>query len=768
MKNALELNKDLETNPPKEDTTTPNYDAQQQEGYEDPLKDKTDLQKALMDILKDFDLQEEPNRSINIRVWKKCENYWHHLQNTYWSEFAGDWKTPDFYYKRNPDEIPELGDYDYKIVNIYRAHGESIVAALSVNTPPIRFFPEDANSSEDVQTAKCYSKAAKMIERQNSAKLLLMRMIYILFNQGLVAVHNYTHESEDYGTTKCPIYGKKKGYFTKLLCPACGETLSEHGPAWKKPPTIANDSEMQCDTCDNVSIPEIETEERDVEYVEREEERPKIRQRIAIYGPLNVKISSYAYDQKSAGILVYDAEQDLGRAQEMYPDIAGNMRTGTLANDQGTEARKPNSAYDAYSRNNVTVRQAWIRPWMFNKFSKTGNPKDDAIVNELKKIFPYGCCLHAVNDTYAESHKESLDSAWSLSFNPMDRYIHSDPIGLGLLPIQDMKNTMVNLSLESIEYGVPETFVDPEVLDLEQYKTAQGGPGMTFPIKSAIPGADISKSFYQNKTSTLTDEAGRLESRIDANGQFISGDYPSIYGGPPQGSDTAAVYSMSRQQALQRLGTTWSIISFLWADVMKRSVDGFFSNLKEDQHYVDKAGENDFINIWIRKNELTGNVGEVYPEGNDQFPVSWAQKRDILMQLIQMQNPMIEAVLSDPNNRTQIANLIGLDEMYIPGDQDRRKQLNEISLLIQQDPISNQASSIPPEIQIDDHLVHMQTCKHWMNSEIGQMFKEDYPSRYMNVMLHMIEHEMALTMGTGTPGRTPEGQPEPSAGNEVG
>jgi len=744
----------VSTEDPKISKSGDSQEERNDEEYKDPLEGREDLQKALIDILRDFDILEEPNRNYGIRLWKKCENYWHHVQNIYWSASADDWKTPDYFRLQFPDS--DISDTELKIINIYRAHGESIVAALSVGTPTIRFFPEDADNPVDVSTSKAYSKLAKMIERQNKAKLLLMRMIYILFNQGMVAVHNYSHESEDYGTRQIPKYDTQKANYSKLLCSNCGETLSEHGPNLDGPIKFTDNTPVVCPTCENEVTPTQEDEVRDEQYIKGYETKPKCRQKLAAYGPLNIKISSYAYDQKSVGILVFDSEQNYPKAQEMYPNIADKMRTGPLAEDVSVQARMPNTVQDAYNRMNVTVRQVWMRPWMFNSYSKQGNPHNDSIVKELKAIFPNGVCLHAVNDTYAESHKENLDKSWTLSFNPCDRFIQSDPVGLSLIPVQDIKNMVVNLSVESIEYGIPETFVDPEVLDLDSYKMQRGGPGMVFPIKAALPGGDISKSFYNNKQSTLTDEAGRLESRIDAAGQFVSGDYPSIYGGPNFG-DTAAEYSMSRQQALQRLSTTWTIINFLWAEVMKNSAEGYIANIKEDEYYVQETGDNDFINIWIRKSELEGNIGDVFPEGSEQFPTSWAQQREILMQLIGMQNPMLEAVISDPNNRTEIATILGLTSLTIPGDQDRRKQLAEISILIQQDAIQPQIppdvdpkiaqqmqpqTTLQPEEKVDDHEAHIQTCKHWLNSEVGQYFKDQKPGKYMNVVLHMEAHQM--------------------------
>jgi hypothetical protein len=764
-----------DTNQAQDPSSTTSQESAKKWKEEDPLKDKEELQRALMSILHDFDIAEESSRSYNLRIWKKCENYFHHLQQTYWSSYANAWVLPEFFYKQNPEEDLDLADL--KVINIYRAHAESIVAALSVNVPTIAFPPADADKPEDLSTGKAKSKIGKMIERQNKAKLLLMRMIYILFNQGLVAVHNYPHESEEYGTYQEPQKDTKKVRMIDVLCSNCAETLDSLGPIEDNQKMQPNIGPVTCPVCENEMTPITEEREEEAEYIKEYKVKGKVRQKLAVYGPLNVKIPTHAYDQRAIGILNLDAEQNLAKAQEIYPHIAGNMRA---VNSAGTseQARMPNAAYDSYSRNNVTVRQTWLRPWQFNSFAKTGDPHEDEVVRELKEIFPNGCCFHAVGDVYAESYPETLDDAWSLSFNPLDRFLHADPIGLGLIPIQDMKNEMVNLELESLEHGVSEKFVDPEVLDLKEYAAARGGPGMVFPLKSVMPGQNVQNSFFETKTSTLSDEAGRFELRMDQAGQFVTGDYPSIYGGPNSG-DTAREYDISRQQALQRLSITWTIINFLWADVIDRAVDGHISNLKEDEHYVDKlAGSDDFVNIWIRKDELEGSTGEAYAESSEQFPVSWAQQRDILMNLMMQQNPLVDAVIADPNNRTQVAQLLGLPNFYIPGDQAKRKQLAEISKLIREEPIPPTPgnpmtgeqglppmSTIEPE-KIDDHFVHAETCKFWMNSDIGQYYKENKPSAYANVMLHHDMHEQLAMATMMPPPGAEQGNDNSEQGNE--
>lgn len=163
-----------------------------------------------------------------------------------------------------------------------------------------------------------------------------------------------------------------------------------------------------------------------------------------------------------------------------------------------------------------------------------------------------------------------------------------------------------------------------------------------------------------------------------------------------------------------------------------------------------------FINVWIRKSEMTGKIGEVIAETSETFPISNAQKRDMLMKLLEMQDPNIGAAIFHPENSGSVAQLVGFGDFYIPGDDDRSKQLNEITeLLVAQpmpagmDPMTGQPMFQPtvmPDQDIDDHDIHMQTVKAFLVSETGQQVKKENPMGFQNCLAHYKAHEMAQMM----------------------
>src|SRR5690348_5697584 len=94
---------------------------------------------ALKDMIEEFDRVEQPVRERMIRYWKKCELFWKGIQNIYWDWTARDYRRLETYgqdFNKGYEPNEEL-DYYYqdKIVNIFRAHGESVISALSQDIP---------------------------------------------------------------------------------------------------------------------------------------------------------------------------------------------------------------------------------------------------------------------------------------------------------------------------------------------------------------------------------------------------------------------------------------------------------------------------------------------------------------------------------------------------------------------------------------------------------------------------------------------------------
>ncbi|MFZ2196999.1 MAG: hypothetical protein WAV13_04650, partial [Thermodesulfovibrionales bacterium] len=179
-----------------------------------------ELQGCLRELVKDFDEEDTTIRENQVRLWKKLEEYWDGFQMIFWSDRDQSWISPEsvrFEDVFSDEEVAQLGPiYDY-VVDIYKAHGESIIAALSSTIPTLRYRPDDADSEADRLTARTFSKIADLLYVHNKAKLLFLRAMYYIYNAGNVFSYRYVESSPKFGTFKIPKVGTEE----VTVCPIC-------------------------------------------------------------------------------------------------------------------------------------------------------------------------------------------------------------------------------------------------------------------------------------------------------------------------------------------------------------------------------------------------------------------------------------------------------------------------------------------------------------------------------------------------------------------
>jgi hypothetical protein len=507
-----------------------------------------------------------------------------------------------------------------------------------------------------------------------------------------------------------------------------------------------------CPNCGANVAPMIETEEEPIQELDWEETVAKSRQIIELYGAINVQIMPRARTLQQSGYLILNDEHDVAEMQEKFPHIADQIVPTADSDRYDRWARTPSISASDDDAEICTCRQIWLRPWMFNKVGKS----DDERVLALKAQFPSGLRAIYINDVLAEVNDEDMDEYWTVSVDPILDRVHGQPYANPLVPIQEMTNEVFQLTVETIRHGIPETFVDSSVIDLQKYRSMEVSPGSLYPVKAPV-GGNISAAFYTNRAALLSREHKEFHDDLQTAGQFVLGTVPSVYGGTMQGgSDTASEYSMSRAQALQRLQIIYKMISFFWSDVESKAVKCYAKNMKTDEKIVKSQGKNSFVNVWIRKAEMNGEVGQVEPELSEQFPLAWSQKRDIIMRLLELNNEALNEALFHPENRHTVADLVGITELTVPGDADRSKQLYEIYELLQGQPQPIGLNpmdgtpilepTVPVEKDIDDHIVHKAVIKEWCVSEIGMDQKMTNPGGYMNVVAHLSMHVEAEQM----------------------
>lgn len=712
-------------------------------------KPSEEIQQLLKRVVEHYDMEDRSIRERQIRLWKKLKYYWDGFQRVWWNEVAHDWRTYDTI---QDAETNDAAYYD-KQINIFRAFLESIIAALSVSVPSVVCFPDDAENPLDLSTARAGNKIGDLIYKHNDAFLLWLHALYIFCTEGLIFAYNYTKEDESYGTYTKPEYKDEEIEQEIKICPICHEQMADEvlsnreadeydpGDDDVEVKDILNTDGAICPHCLEAVDPEIQKTKVIVTRLVGITTHPKSRQRIEVHGGLFCKIALYAQKQCDTPYLIYAYETDNSYVLERWPELREKYSnaekltsaTGTMSDGYEKWARLSTQYRGQYPTNTTTVRNCWLRPCAFNVL-----PKKEAA--QLTEKYPDGCRVVLVNDIFCEAENECLDDHWTLSHNPLSDYLHHDPLGNLLVSVQDITNDMVSLVLQTIEHGIPQTFADPETLDFNKYAQMESTPGAIYAAKPKA-GRALGESFYEVKTAQLSGEVLPFSQKMQEAGQLVSGALPSLFGGvaPGQGK-TAAQYSMSRAQALQRLNTTYKILQEWWKGIFGKVIPAYIKDVAEDERIVERADKNNYVNVVIRKAELMGKIGSVELDVSDQLPLTWQQKKDVVMQLMNMNNPEIMNALIHPENIEILQEVIGLEDFAIPGEDDRQKQYEEIEQLLASQPLDQMTPSVGIDPMLDNNAIHAELCKRYLISERGRLAKIENPAGYQNILLHMQQH----------------------------
>jgi predicted RNA-binding Zn-ribbon protein involved in translation (DUF1610 family) len=687
------------------------------------IKLRDELQLELVSILKKIETRDQPVRDRQLKLLKELELYWKNIHNIFWDDTVKDWRNI------NDQSIQQDLDTYYadKVINIYRAHGESIIAALTQDLPQTIFVPDDAENQDDLRASEAWTSTSELIARQQKAILLAIRALYLMYNAGTIAGYVYSKASEENGTYKIPNYEKGKVYTDFHICPNCGYDLSASVRTTEADTVPAP---VTCEKCGETVIPLVETDEEEVPIIKGYRVENKPRPVIEIYGMLNVRLPHFAANQKECGYLILETESD----RQYAKDIAGkDVGEGSDTYASGRWARL-DADFDWEHANEITTwRRVWLRPWQFQEAK-------EEFIKPLQKLFPNGCYFLMMNDHFIECDNESLDEHWVISASPLSNHIHAEPLGLPVKAVQDMRSELVILQLQAMEYGIPETWADPQVIDFVSYNKSEAAPGKVYPVKSAPTGKRLEDSFATLKTAVYPKEAEEFKRSLDQDGQFVLGDFPSIYGGMQSGgSKTYAEYSASQARALQRLSISYKIFSIFWAGVTEKATRIFINEMKEDEKFVKKSGSS-WINVWIRRADLVGKIGSVEPETNSAFPMSFTQKKDALIKLLEYKDPAVTAVITHPENAGVVARYLGFPELYIPGDDSRNKQLYEIQEMLEV------GQFIIPDPDLDDHKVEYEACLAWLNGPYGLDTKTTNIQGYDMIKEHARIHKQIMDM----------------------
>lgn len=722
---------------------------------------------ALEDLLKDARDEDRFVREDYVRLWKRLEYYWNNILDIFLDPVARDWRVPNW------DTLEEEGEVAPRLINIYRPHGEAIVAALSVTVPNVFFHPDDADSPDDLEASKAYRTITELLALHNDAPMMICKAVVILFNQGTIFGYNYYHRDPKFGEYEKPKVEFKDIQIFEALCPQCGagldagvvgnaqsqgqspegippEQQTQLPPQGGGPPLQSGGEQnnpqqsqagpggqqigepiYQCQECGYNGPAEINQSAEKLPQIVGFDKTAKGSVCQELFSGLHVKVPAYVRKQEECGYLLLEFTQSAAMLRSIYKDRADKINA-QIDVDTASFSKIPLQYLGQFPDNAANVSCIWIRPY---HYWQLGVGKRE-IIDHLTQNFPDGLYAIFINDEFMEVYPENMDEHWTISKNPLGQYIYGKPLGENLATVQDIRAQLVEIELQTAEHGIPETFADGKVLDFKKYGEGRARPGMVTQVNPRA-GRSISDAFFTTKSAVLSQEIDPLRQHIDADAQFVVGSFPSVYGGPATGgSKTASEYSQSRANALQRLGTFWKIVSIFWGQFQARSAVEYANVLKElgkDERFTKREGQG-FINLWIRASALSGKIGRVEPEATEQLPASWAQKKDAIQQLLMSGVEPIISVLTHPRNAEIMKEAIGLNELYIPGEENTMRQYKEFGIM-------SQGIPLPTNPLLDDDNIHAEVLKGILNGNVGDTLD---PMIRQICEQHLMEHEQRI------------------------
>lgn len=672
------------------------------------------LQQALLKLDEHYTNEFRYARRLEVMASWRARSFWREMQHLYWNWDSQWWDTigPAGY---SPDGTG-AGNNRAKdsavlyATNIFQGFGDAFIAIITQAVPALRFEPEDPNDEADIEAARAAEPMRKIIQHDNDPVALMTKAAYYAWCDG--RMHGWTRLEVDKRTKKPKV---KQSLFGSM----------------------------------EVKVPVIYDCEDSYPYLQYGEEvhlstaRDKVRKRA---------FPSDYYKKIQGG--------GKGSGQDIYE------RTARISVKQGISLQSAGG--DAYSHL-VTTKRTWLRPSTFFE-----DPVEESLRNQLSGLFPDGCYLESDNGVYTGSRNANMDDEWAVENIMEGDGSFRNGKGTCLISVQERVNDTINMTQDAFEKGQPATHYDSKLFDVDGMRRQQSTPAAKYPVNiegSLQPGDTVAAHVFEEKAAVVdASQLTYLEKLMTDVPEFLTGISAILFGSDSSGDKSGKALQVQQSAAMGRVGLSFRVMKRLYACMMEQAIRcaSRNANILGGANGLMAIGVPDangnIETVAVRLEQLVGSV-HVYADSDENYPETWVQKRATYMQLLADGNsdPVMRSILSHPKNQEMAKKLIGLTEFEIPGSDSWNKQMAEIQLMLDEDPVPGQLAQVPnpltgdletiqtpdqPSVPIDpnwdDHAAEFQTVMGWINSPDGQKMKRDKPEGFKNVQLHGMMHKQAM------------------------
>lgn len=507
--------------------------------------------------------------------------------------------------------------------------------------------------------------------------------------------------------------------------------------------------------------------------------QPKGGEVIEAYGVLECKVPINIRSRAQMMWRQLSFEIDSTSGKSMYPWVSKDLkgqggtpgpgeynldRTTRLATTQGVRLLTE-------SGDTVQALLTWQRTWFRPSFFTEIDNSDDRAWFEDN--YPDGAMVAFLGETYCESRNESLDDHWT-DVHPLPGDGQATPsCGYIIVSVQDAVNDFADLVMECSMKSIPAIICDKDVVNLQAIAKQKAGWGAHYPGTKPQDGK-MEDGFFIEPTPELPGETmAFFQQTFSTIPQFLTGLFPSAIGEAEAANPTLGGQKLLSDASKGQAGVAWKKFRSAYAESMTQLV-------RLGAHFRAGEAENGIVKLSVEDEEVEIDLEDLRdgswicrPDSDESFPNTHAEKQNAFMNFAAMagKTPQGLQLLSEPKNLVLWKNLIGIQDLEIPGADSEEKQLGEIKELLAETPIPNmelaqqlaqakiaaavtggQPPNPPsptemmlPSVEIDpdfdDHQAELTACKDWINSPVGQQAKRENPDGFMNVRLHALAHQ---------------------------
>lgn len=642
-----------------------------------------------------------------MQSWK-ARSFWRELQHISWNWssqcfdlMGANGVLPD---KTGSGECTKNSAVMYS-TNMFQGFGDAFIAIMTQGVPSLRFEPDDVTDPADVETAHSADDIRQILQHENDPIKLSTKAAYYMWTDGFIA--GWTRWDKD------PFSGQMR------------EMQNVYGALEVKVPTICDDGDQML-------------------YLQFSKE--------------------YHLSQARAKVRSRDFDGDYWKKIKGGPNGNGQdvyERDARISIKQGLSYRAVGG--DLYAAL-VTTRRSWMQTEAFYEECVPEGDRD-----QLVALFPDGCYLESDSGVYTGSQQRRQEDEWSIGQAMEGDGCYRPAKGTCLISVQERFNDLINITQDTYEKCIPASHWDDQLFDVDAFKRQLSTPGERHPVhlkNNMPPGDGLSNHVMWEQPAVVgNDMLTFMKELMSDVPEFLTG-LSAVLFGADSGDKSGKALGIQQAAAKGRIGLQFRNLARWYARMMEQGVHCFCKNRPRTQDVTMGVPDNQgrVQSIQVRIESMNGQI-RCYPDSDENWPDTPTQKKSTFMQLMMdaKADPIINELLTDPQNQMIARNLMGLDSFEVPDADSWQKQKSEINMLLQEpvslqdapptlDPLSGQLvqpppieeSSIPVDPIYDNHQIEFETVQRWINSQEGQITKKENPEGFKNVQLHGEEHQKIM------------------------